>query len=312
MAVTPTDYVIIGQVHETSAADEVQQWLIDSLWIKEAVGMICGAPKSCKSWLCLDMAVSIASGTDALGKFRTLRQGPVLIYLAEDNLFDVKKRIHNLCEARAIDIKGLPLYSITAPTLRLDDDEDRRSLAAIIENIKPAFVVLDPLVRLHSLDENNASEMAKLLSFLRALQRHYSCGIALVHHATKRTHSRPGLNLRGSSDLHAFGDSNIYLSREEKNIKVSIEHRSAASPEDFEMALHDEPCCHLKVTSPSVTASATIDELIIAVLKLAGTPLTRTAIREKLRLNNQRLGCALSSMEQKKSICRDKDGWRLA
>lgn len=312
MAVTPSDYVIIGQVQEASLTGESQQWLIDSIWIKEAVGIICGAPKSCKSWLCLDMAVAIASGTDALGKFRTLRQGPVLIYLAEDNLFDVKKRIHHLCQARSIDIKGLPVYSLTAPRLRLDDGEDQRSLATIIESVKPVFMVLDPLVRLHSLDENNASEMAKLLSYLRALQRHYSCAIALVHHATKRAHSRPGLNLRGSSDLHAFGDSNIYLSREEKNIKVSIEHRSAASPEDFEMALRDDPCCHLKVTSASVTSSATIEELIVAILKQSNIPQTRTALREKLRLNNQRLGCVLSSMEQKRIICRDKDGWHLA
>jgi chromosomal replication initiation ATPase DnaA len=42
-------------------------WLIDQLWADQAVGVIGGGPKLGKSWLALDMAVSIASGTPCLG-----------------------------------------------------------------------------------------------------------------------------------------------------------------------------------------------------------------------------------------------------
>ena len=35
-------------------------WLIESLWARGAVGIIGGAPKCCKSWLALDMALSVA------------------------------------------------------------------------------------------------------------------------------------------------------------------------------------------------------------------------------------------------------------
>ncbi|WP_410336774.1 AAA family ATPase, partial [Longimonas sp.] len=38
-----------------------QKWLIDELWAQQAVGILGGEPKCCKSFLALDMAVSVAS-----------------------------------------------------------------------------------------------------------------------------------------------------------------------------------------------------------------------------------------------------------
>jgi hypothetical protein len=43
---------------------------------------------------------------------------------------------------------------ITAPTLRLDLEADRRSLAQTIDHIRPRLLILDPFVRLHRIDEN--------------------------------------------------------------------------------------------------------------------------------------------------------------
>ena len=72
----------------------------------------------------------------------------------------------------------------------------------------------DPFVRLHRIDENTASEVAPLLAYLRELQRTLGCAVALVHHARKGGHARAGQALRGSSELHAWGGSNLYLRRD--------------------------------------------------------------------------------------------------
>ncbi|MBU0516022.1 MAG: AAA family ATPase, partial [Proteobacteria bacterium] len=37
-------------------------WLIEDLWADQAVGILGGEPKCCKSFLALDIAVSVASG----------------------------------------------------------------------------------------------------------------------------------------------------------------------------------------------------------------------------------------------------------
>ena len=38
------------------------QWLVEGLWSDQAVGILGGEPKCCKSFLALDVAVSVASG----------------------------------------------------------------------------------------------------------------------------------------------------------------------------------------------------------------------------------------------------------
>jgi hypothetical protein len=39
-----------------------QRWLITDLWSEQAVGIIGGEPKCCKSFLALDLAVAVAAG----------------------------------------------------------------------------------------------------------------------------------------------------------------------------------------------------------------------------------------------------------
>jgi len=78
--------------------------------------------------------------------------------------------------------------------------------------VRPKLLVLDPFVRLHRIDENLSGEVAPLLAYLRELQRRFH--VAVVHHARKGgAKLRAGQALRGSSEFHAWGDSNLYLRR---------------------------------------------------------------------------------------------------
>jgi hypothetical protein len=55
--------------------------------------------------------------------------------------------------------------------------------------------------------------VAELLAYFRLLQRRLDLSVILVHHTRKNAPGgvAAGQGLRGSSDLHAFGDSNLYL-----------------------------------------------------------------------------------------------------
>jgi hypothetical protein len=64
------------------------------------------------------------------------------------------------------------------------------------------------------LDENDASQIAALLSYLRQVQRAFHVAVLVVHHARKDANAtRPGQALRSSSELHGWGDSNLYMRR---------------------------------------------------------------------------------------------------
>ena len=291
-----------------------QQWLIDSLWGKSAVGLIGGQPKCCKSWLGLDMAVSVASATPCMGKFQVKSSGSVLVFLAEDGCAAVRNRIEAICSHRRLDINMLDLYAITEQIIRLDLAGDQQRLEATVKVLRPKLLVLDPLVRLHCGDENSAADISLLLGFLRQLQRTYDIAIVLVHHASKKHRAHPGQALRGSSDLHAFGDSNAYLTRKNDRIVLTLEHRSAKPLDPFDVQLvsnNDGTATHLELASCQQSESILSDRLL-PLLRGAEKPLTRTSIREKLRINNQKLGDTLTDLEEKGAVIRSVKGWSVA
>ena len=297
-----------------------QRWLVRELWARAAVGVLGGAPKTCKSWLGLDMAVSVASATTCLGRLHVDDPGLALIYLAEDSPAMVRSRIEAICAQRSLDIATLDLKLITAPTLRLDLLADQARLSATVGLLRPRLLLLDPLIRLHRLDENSSSDISGLLGFLRELQRTYDLAVVLVHHVSKKHRSNPGMALRGSSDIHAFGDSNLYLARKDDKLSLTIEHRAAACPEPMTVQLVSRPdgsATHLELASGSTIdeqpadRSPDIEDQVVALLANAATPRYRSQLRAELRVNNQRLGHTLAALEQRGEILRTEQGWVL-
>jgi RecA-family ATPase len=141
--------------------DPARRWLIEPLWIHAGVGSIGGLPKSCKSWMGLDMAVSVASGTPCLDTFPVRDPGGVLLYIAEDAGSLAKARLRGLCQHRGLDLNALPVDVITAAVVRLDLPLDQQRLAETISCRKPRLLLLDPFVRLHQVNENQAGEWAR-------------------------------------------------------------------------------------------------------------------------------------------------------
>ena len=66
---------------------------------------------------------------------------------------------------RAKDLAEVEIHAITAPVLRLDREPDRARLRATSRRLRPRLLLLDPLVRLHGIDENHAGEVAELLAY---------------------------------------------------------------------------------------------------------------------------------------------------
>src|SRR4051812_43472508 len=164
----PLPMVRVGAIVSEESAP---RWLVEGLWGAQSVGVIGGAPKCAKTWLGLDMALSVATGTACLGQYAVPEPGPVLVYLAEDALPVVRERVAGMARHRGLDLAGVDVHVITAPVLRLDREPDRTRLLEAIRQLRPRLLLLDPLVRLHGIDENNAGEVAALLAYFRSLQR---------------------------------------------------------------------------------------------------------------------------------------------
>lgn len=297
--------------------DLPQRWLVEHLWGDSAVGVIGGAPKCSKTWLGLDLALSVATGTPCLGAFAVPKPGPVLVYLAEDALPIVRERVAGMARRRGLDLDSVDIHVITAPTLRLDREPHRGRLFETARRLRPRLLLLDPLVRLHAIDENHAGEVAQLLAYFRSLQRQLDLAVILVHHTRKNaaTGAAAGQALRGSSDLHAFGDSNLYLRRTRELIVLSCEHRAAPAPPPVSLQLvaNDPQQTHLAVVDDGAGVREqkrhSLHDQVLELLA-PGVVLTRAKLRDKLGVKNERLGDVLESLVRTGRLQRTPSGWR--
>jgi RecA-family ATPase len=305
----------VVRVAELARENNAQRWLVEQLWGAASVGVIGGAPKCSKTWLGLDLALSVATGTACLGKFAVPEAGPVLAYLAEDALPMVRERVAGMARHRGIDLDTVAVHVITAPTLRLDREPHRTQLFETAKQIRPRLLLLDPLVRLHGIDENHAGEVAGLLAYFRSLQRLLGLSVILVHHARKNAVAgvAAGQGLRGSSDLHAFGDSNLYLRRTKERLILTTEHRAAAAspPVVLELVATSAETTHLEVVvaEPCSDNRPNLEEQVLTLLP-EETVLTRAKLRAALLVKNERLGKVLESLEQSGRIRHTPAGWQ--
>ena len=288
--------------HQLASRPEEQRWLVESLWADEAVGIVGGEPKCCKSFLALDMAVSVATGKPCLRRFAVTRPGPVLLYAAEDASHVVRERLDGICRAVGISFDKLDVQVITVPVLRLDLEDDRARIEETVAAYQPRLLVLDPFVRLHRIDENVSGEVAPLLAYLRELQRRYHSAVVLVHHARKgAARVRAGQALRGSSEFHAWGDSNLYMRRVGEQLALTVEQRAAASIPRIALELASvDDALALAVVEPAASAASgpatSAKQLVERVLAESSGPLTLRELRSTCRIRTATLSQLLGEL----------------
>ena len=318
-----------AEIHERSADEP--RWLIEPLWAAGGVGIIGGSPKSCKTWLALEMAVAVASGRPCLGRFPVPRPGPALLFGAEDAPQQLKSRLQSLASARQADFHSLDVRLIVENSLRLDSAEDLQRLRRTLARHRPKLLILDPYVRLQRADENDVRQVSAILSALRELSRTFETAVALVHHARKNAAELPGQALRGSGDFWAWGDSNLYLSRRRDALLLTVEHRAAPSPPPLSLHLlareHENPqtqsavCLQVQeAAAPAEPASAAtlrrrppgtdLPQRILTHLAQSGHSRHRD-LRCALRVRDKRLSEALRGLEAAGRVARTSQGWNL-
>ena len=294
-----------------------QRWLIEDLWLATGVGILAGHPKSGKTFCAAQFALAVASNGKVFGRYPVHRSGPVLFYGAEDTLEDLRERFSGLAQIYALDLQKLPIYLLDVPVLRLDRESDLDLLREEIVKLKPRLLVLDPFVRMARIDENSAADVSGVLGSLREIQRTYDLAILLVHHARKSPAANLTQAFRGSSDFAAWSDSNLYLARHTNRLTLTLEHRSAASPEPIDLRLIKKPIPHLCLLENNAADDAqehTLDALqqeILERLETSRRPMSTVELRKLLCKRKGDVVRALDDLVEVKRVVRTKRGWIL-
>lgn len=230
------------------------EWQVEDSWINRSVGFISGRSKSYKTWIALDLALSVVSGRPFLNTFITGKTGPVLLIQEEDPTAVLQERLrligkhkHMLPTAEYfpsdkilhLDFPDYPLYTINLQGFNLQATEKVDQVRRLIAQLNPALVILDPLVvMLGSVDEYRASEVSTLLQKIKFWREEFGCSVAVVHHWNKGKSDegeRGGQNMYGSFAFHAWLESALHVTpiigdADERIDTVTIEREFKAAP----------------------------------------------------------------------------------
>ena len=213
------------------------------LWIEGHAGFVQGPPGSGKTWLVCDLAIAIATGTQALGKFDVSERGPVVLISEEGGQGSLYQRLVKLLRGRTIDPELLAsdtIVGLSAQGFRLDNTAHRRQLITNLDALfpPPKLVVLDSLYRIHSGNENSTAEMTRFVAQIDEVRRAApGAAFQVVHHSRKPSAERNGRDegpvMRGSSVLSGWADAIITVNAKKStpNIcEVSCEKQREGAP----------------------------------------------------------------------------------
>lgn len=172
-----------------------------------------GEPKVGKSLLVANLALSLAAGSDRLG-FPVPAPRHVLVCQFELPIPQFVSRLATMRCAMG-DAADQNLFVDTRATGHLlSAPQGLQHFVAAAQAAAAEIIVLDPLYSTHDQDENDTRAMAALCQSLLRLREASRAALIVVHHVRKSIgRYEIGSAFRGSSALHAVGDSYLLLTR---------------------------------------------------------------------------------------------------
>jgi hypothetical protein len=175
----------IREVLAEVAAMGTRPWLVRGLWPGDAYGAIGAEDKAGKTWVALDLNVSVAAGAPFLGRFECPNPGPVTSFLGEGGMPGMVRRLEAVCEHKGLVLADLPLrLEFKAPNLtRLDH---LNYIAKEVADHPPRLMTLDPFYLMTGgRSGSNLNEMGELLAQVQAIAEGAGAALAVLVHRNK-------------------------------------------------------------------------------------------------------------------------------
>lgn len=206
-------------------------WLVDEWMPDKSITFLVSPPESYKTWILLDLAVSVASGTPFLGRYQINSPGPTMIIQQEDSHEGLTDRLALIVEQKLNAVPklegdvwqvpampDLPIYVHPSRQLRFDNKKVMEELERQIATIRPKVVMIDPLYSTTASTDNYMADLANQMMVLKTFRDKYGCSFLIAHHSKKNLD--PDSTARedswGSQFLNAFLEAGWQVRRNPK------------------------------------------------------------------------------------------------
>ncbi len=205
--------------------------------IVQGVTILASPPKYGKSWLCLDLCLSVAAGRDFLG-FPTRRSG--CLYLAlEDSQRRLKARMGKLLSGAAAPADfSFCTAADTTDTGLLDELE---GFAA--EHPAVGLYVIDTLQKVRGGGRNEGAYAAdyRELALLKGFADRRRVALVLVHHLRKQADDADPFNrVSGTAAISGAADSILVISKPKRQAETALLNVTGRDVETRELELRFE------------------------------------------------------------------------
>src|SRR5580693_2705942 len=207
-------------------------WIEPGLLPSQGILFVGGEPKVGKSLLVANLALALAAGKDRAG-FRIPAARRVLVCQFELPTPQFVSRLQAMRRAVGTTADQNLLVDTRAMAHLLSAPQGLSHFLHAARQATAEVIVLDPLYSTHDQDENDTRSMAALCQSLLRLRDASRAALIIVHHVRKSiTRYEIGSAFRGSSALHAVGDSYMLLTRPSpqlSTVELRFQFRYAAS-----------------------------------------------------------------------------------
>ena len=249
------------------------RWAVPGL-VAEGLNLLVGSPKLGKSWLCLGLAVAIASGGKALGQI-DVDQGEVLYAALEDTPRRLQGRLRAVLNG---DVCPPGLHITTS----LPRGEQMVELVSDWLNCHPdaRLVIVDVLRKVTPRSDGRSGAYEAdydAMGALKGLADRHGIAIIAVHHTRKMADEGDVFNeVSGSTGLTGAADA-ILIAKRARNTAEAVLHVTGrdVTEHDYGLAWNAPTCTWTLLDEPVVLATmgATRRKILDWVTeRLSGTP----------------------------------------
>lgn len=209
-------------------------WVIPGLLLRGTVTLLTGAGASGKSSVTTSLAVAGAAGAP-IGRFRPAAPFRTLIFNAEEDRDEQRRRIAAAATALGVAIdraaEAITRAGPAETALLFEVLTDRgtvqatRAFAALcdlVAEVKPDVIALDPLVELHSADENANVALRAVVARLRTVAQVANAAVFVIHHARKGGQAGDQDSARGASAIASAARLHVTATRMTRDEAVTF------------------------------------------------------------------------------------------